>query len=115
MSIFENFKDSADKGTDASKQFVSKTFEHTKLKAFQLTALTLSVIVKLFIIGSLAILGFIFLAFSSAIAIGEYLENIAFGYLIVGLVFLTISILIYLFRKYFDRKVITSLSKIFFD
>lgn len=115
MSIFDNFKDSADKGTDASKQFVTKTLEHTKLKAFQVTALTLSIIVKLFIIGSLAVLGFIFLAISSAIALGEYFNNIALGYLLVGLFFLIISLLIYFFRKYFDKKVITSVSKIFFD
>jgi hypothetical protein len=115
MSILDNLKDSADKGTDASKQFVTKTFEHTKLKAFQVTALTLSVIVKLFIIGSLVVLGFIFLAVSSAIALGEYFENSAFGYLFVGLFFLIISLFLYFFRKYFDKKVIANVSKIFFD
>jgi hypothetical protein len=115
MSIFDNLKDSADKGTDASKQYISKTFEHTKLKAFQVTALTLSTIVKLFVIGSLAVLGFVFLSVSTAIALGEYLKNVALGYLIVGLFFVIISLLIYFFRKYFDKKVIQKVSKIFFD
>ena len=115
MSIFDNLKKSADTGTDASKQFISKTLEHTKLKAFQVTALTLSMIVKLFIIGSLAVLGFVFLAVSTAIAVGDYLNNVALGYLIVGLFFVIISFLFYLFRKYFDKKVINIVSKIFFD
>ncbi|PQJ71825.1 hypothetical protein [Polaribacter butkevichii] len=115
MSIFDNLQNSADKGTNIGKEYASKTLEHTKLKAFQVTALTISMIVKLFFIGSLAVLGFVFLAVSSAIALGDYLENIALGYLFVGLFFLVIAIIIYLFRKYFDKKVIYKISKIFFD
>lgn len=115
MSLFDNLQNSADKGTDVGKEYVSKTIEHTKLKVFQVTTLTLSMIVKLFFIGSLAVLGFIFLAISCAIALGEYLENIALGYLFVGLFFLMISLIIYYFRKYFDKKVIQKISKIFFD
>jgi hypothetical protein len=115
MSIFDNLKGSADKGTDVGKQFISKTLEHTKLKAFQVTALSLSMIVKLFIIGSLAVLGFVFLSFFTAIALGDYLNNVALGYLIVGLFFLILSLLFYFFRKFFDKKVIKMVSKIFFD
>ncbi|MDN3620791.1 hypothetical protein QWY81_15100 [Polaribacter undariae] len=115
MSIFDNIKNSADKGTEASKEYVSKTIEYSKLKAFQVTALTLSMIVKLFVIGSLSVLGFIFLAISSAIALGELLENSALGYLFVGLFFFVISIVIYLSRKSFEKKVISKVSKIFYD
>ncbi|WP_166385824.1 MULTISPECIES: hypothetical protein [unclassified Polaribacter] len=115
MSILDNLKSSADTGTDASKQFISKTFEHTKLKAFQVTALTLSMIIKLFIIGSLIVLGFLFLAISASVGLGQYLGNVAFGYLIVGSFFLVISLLSYFLRKSFDKKVITIVSKIFFD
>lgn len=115
MNLFNNFKETADKGTDLGKQFVSKTFEHTKLKAFQITALTLSMIVKLFIIGSLAVLGFVFLSVSGAIFLGEYLNNVALGYLIVAGFFLGVSLIIYLFRKQFDKTVILKVSKMFFD
>jgi len=115
MSLFNKLKDSTDKGKDASEQFISKTIEHTKLKAFQVTTLTLSILIKLFIIGSLAVLGFVFLAISAAIGLGEYLNDVALGYLFVGLFFLIISFFIYLFRKSFDKKVITTVSKIFFD
>ncbi|MDX6747105.1 hypothetical protein SHK09_09915 [Polaribacter sp. PL03] len=115
MSIFDNLGNSADKGSAASKEFVSKTYEHTKLKVFQLTALTFGMVAKLLIIGSLAFLGFLFMAFSSAIALGEYLHNVALGYLFVGLFILVISLLLYFFRKSFDKKIITKMSKIFFD
>ncbi|TXD48202.1 hypothetical protein [Polaribacter sp. IC073] len=115
MSLFNNLSNSADTGTDATKQFVTKTYEHTKLKVFQLSALTSAVIVKLFIIGGLAFLGLIFIAFSSAIALGEYLQNVALGYLCVGLIILVISLLLFFMRKTFDKIIISKLSKIFFD
>lgn len=114
MSIFDNLSDAADKGTAASEQFASKTYEHTKLKVFQLSALTVSMIAKLVIIGSLASLGCIFLAISAAIALGDYFQNAALGYLSVGSCILVISLLIYFFRKFFDNQVITKMSKIFF-
>lgn len=115
MNVLNNIKNSADKGSDAGKEYVSKSLDYAKLKAFQVTALTLSTIVKFFIIGSLTVLGFIFLAFSSAIALGEFLENVALGYLFVGLFLLVISLLIYFLRVSFDKKVISKVSEIFYD
>lgn len=115
MSLIDDLSNSAGRGTDASKEFVTKTFEYSKLKAFQISALTLGALVKIFIIGSLMLLGFIFLAFSSAIALGEYLQNISLGYLLIGAALLFISLIFYFFRKFFDKKIITTLSKIFFD
>jgi hypothetical protein len=115
MHIFDNFSESADKGTAAGKQFLSKTYEHTTLKAFQISALTVSMIAKLVVIASLASLGFVFLAISSAIALGSYFQNTALGYLSTGLLILITALLIYFFRKLFDKKVITKMSKMFFS
>ncbi|MGJ8745475.1 hypothetical protein [Polaribacter sp.] len=115
MSIFDNLRESADKGTDAGKEFVSKSFEHARLKVFQVSAITLSMIVKFLIIGSLAVLGFIFLAISLAITLGKYLQNVSLGYLYVGLMILLFSLVFYFFRKILDRKIIAKLSEIFFD
>ncbi len=115
MRIFDNFSDSADKGSAAGRQFISKTYEHTALKAFQLSALTVSMIAKLLVIGSLVSLGFVFLAISSAIALGAYFQNAALGYLAIGLLILFISLLVYFFRKQLENKVIAKMSKMFFS
>lgn len=114
MSLFGNISNSSEKGAEAGKEFVSKSFEYTKLKAFQLTTLSIGILTKLIIIGGLASLGFIFVAFSVAIALGRYFQNVALGYLAVGLIMLLISLLIYLIRKSFDKKIIRKMSKIFF-
>ena len=123
MSIFENFSNSADKGTDASKEFVSKSYEYTKFKAFQLTTLSIAIFkqfqsknfAKLLVIGGLVSLGFIFVAFSGAIALGEYLDNMALGYLCVGLCIIIFSFFLLAFRKSFYRKVVSKMSKKFFN
>ncbi|MCH3881756.1 MULTISPECIES: hypothetical protein [Tenacibaculum] len=115
MSIIDNISEAADKGTETSKEFVSKSYEYSRLKVFQLATLSMSMVVKLFVIGSLISLGFVFLLFSAAIALGSYFKNIALGYLTVGLFMLLLSLLIYLFRKSIDKKVIIKMSKIFFD
>jgi hypothetical protein len=114
MRIFDNLSDSADDGTAAGKEFASKTYEHTKLKVFQLSALTVGMIAKLVIIGSLVFLGFIFLAISAAIALGLYFQNAALGYFSVGSCIFVIALFIYFFRKFFDNQVILKMSKIFF-
>lgn len=115
MSIINNISDIADKGTETSKEFVSKSYEYSKLKVFQLATMSLSMVVKLIFIGSFVFLGFVFLSFSAAIALGSYFHNTALGYLAVGLFMLVVSILIYLFRKSFDKKIIMKMSKTFFD
>lgn len=114
MSILDNLSDSADQGSAASKKLVSKSYKYSKLKVFQITTLSISMIAKLFIIGSFAFLGLVFLAFSGAIALGEYLQNSAVGYLFISASLFFFAILMYLFRKSFDRKIISKISKIFF-
>jgi predicted anti-sigma-YlaC factor YlaD len=114
MGILNNLSDSAEDGTAAGKQFTSKTYEHTKLKAFQLSALTVGMIAKLVIIGSLVSLGVTFLVISGAMALGAWLQNAALGYLLVGSCILVISIFIYFLRNFLDNQVIIKMSKIFF-
>tara|TARA_R110001592_G_scaffold58446_4_gene177031 strand:+ start:138 stop:485 length:348 start_codon:yes stop_codon:yes gene_type:complete len=114
MSLLEDLSNSADKGTEASKELVSKSYEYSKLKAFQITTLSISMLAKLFIIGGFLSLGFVFIAISGAIALGTYFQNIALGYLAVGTATLIFTFLLYLFRKSLDRKIIIRISKIFF-
>lgn len=114
MSIIDDLNNSADKGSSAGKELINKSYAYSKLKVFQMTTLSISMLTKLFILGGFFFLGFIFIALSGAIALGEYLQNIALGYLIIGLLMLFFVLLLYLFRKYFDKKIIIKMSKTFF-
>lgn len=115
MNIIDDINKSTDRGTDIGKKYITTSYEYTKLKVFQLVTVSISTIVKLFFIGGLIAVGMVFLSFAAANFIGEYYNNIAIGYLFVGLFFLIISIFIYAMRKYIEKKIIQNMSKIFFD
>ncbi|WP_452219648.1 hypothetical protein [Lacinutrix salivirga] len=115
MSIFESLNNTTDKATDLGDKYVKTSHDYLKLKAFQQLSLSISMIVKLFAIGSLVFLGLIFLAISSAIAIGNALESFTLGCLIVALIFIICAVIVYFLRKHIDKKIIRKISIKFFN
>lgn len=115
MSIFESLIDASEDGVDSSKKYVTTSYKYTKLKIFQLLTHSISIIVKLFLIGSLVLVGGIFLAVAAAIAIGDFYNNPYLGYLVIGGSLFLFSLLLYLFRGVIDKKIIKKLSSQFFD
>ncbi|APZ46352.1 hypothetical protein BW723_08600 [Polaribacter reichenbachii] len=115
MNIFEAFKSNSEEGVDAGKDYVNASFEYGKLKTFQILTYSLSAFTKLLLIGSLLGIGVIFVSVAGAIALGNYLGNIALGHLIVGLFLAFLGFLIYLLRKrIIDKKIISEMSNQFF-
>lgn len=78
-------------------------------------ALSATSITKMMIIGSLVSIGMLFLSISGAIAIGDYLENTALGYFIIGSVYVFFGIILFLMRKLIEKTIIKKLSKKVFD
>jgi hypothetical protein len=56
-----------------------------------------------------------FLAFALALALGEWLDSLALGYLIVAAIFLIVTAVVYYNRAFINNKIIKSLSSKFFD
>jgi len=115
MTIFESLNETTDKAANSAEKYVNTTQAYLRLKVFQQITLSLSLIVKLALIGSLIMLGIIFTAVSGALAIGNAIGNIPVGYLIVGLCFLLLALVIYYFRKHIERKIISLMSEKYFD
>ncbi len=114
MDLLESIIHTSDNGVDVSKKYLLTSYKYTKLKIFYLLTSSLATFIKVFLMGSLIATGFIFAAIAGAIALGEYFNNAAYGYLIVGGGMLLIGLLSLLFRKIIDRKVIKTTSKNFF-
>jgi len=115
MEVIDKINKTTNKGADLSKKYIETSLELGKLKIFQLVTVSISTIVKMFLIGGFISIGLIFLAFAFAIFLGNYLNNISLGYLIVGLFFFIISLIIFFLRKKIDKKIIRKMSKIFFE
>ena len=115
MNIFESLNDTSGKLIDAGDAYVKKTEEYYKLKLFQQISVSISLITKAFIIGGLLFVGLFFLALALALALGEWLDNLALGYLIVAALFLLITVILYYNRQVINKKIIRTLSIKFFD
>lgn len=115
MTVFESLNETTDKATETAERYVKASKEYFKLKVFQQLTLILSLITKFAVIGVLLTLGFIFMAVAGAMALGEALENMPLGYLIVGFVFFMISLIVYLLREKINTKIISSVADKFFE
>ncbi|MBU2997727.1 hypothetical protein KO500_14855 [Cellulophaga baltica] len=115
MSIIKSLDETTSNAAQSGEDYVKKTQKYYELKIFQQISILSSYILKVAIIGSLCILGLIFLAIAGATALGNYFHDRALGHLCTGLIFFATIILIYLFRKYIDKFIIKKLSKTYFD
>ncbi|HLV14910.1 MAG TPA: hypothetical protein VKY41_07000 [Xanthomarina sp.] len=115
MNIFETINHKSGKMADAGETYVKKSQEYFKLKIFQQISVSISLVAKVLVIGGLMFIGLFFLAFALALAIGQWLDNLALGYLIVALLFLLATTLVYYKRAFINNKIIKSLSSKFFD
>ncbi|MEZ4803409.1 MAG: phage holin family protein [Gelidibacter sp.] len=114
-NIFESINNTSDKAVDIGEKYINDTQEYYRLKIFQQLTVSISLVAKVLVIGGLLFIGLIFLAVAAALAIGDWLDNVALGYVIVSGAFLVICAIVYYSRSFINHKVITKLSPKFFD
>lgn len=115
MNVFDSIGEISEKASDAGETYFKASHQYLRLKVFQQLTLSVSMIAKLVAISLFVLLGFIFCAVAAAMAIGDALENILFGYLIVGILFLLTSVLIYFGRTYINTIDIQKIGSKFFS
>ncbi len=114
MSLFNSINETTDKATNIGEKYFIASRDYFKLKLFKQTAIGLSYFSKLLIYSILLMLVIIFVSISGAFAIGNALESLSLGFLIVGGILLVITIIAFLLSKYIDNTIIKNLSKKFF-
>ncbi|MGI9547381.1 MAG: LPXTG cell wall anchor domain-containing protein [Flavobacteriaceae bacterium] len=95
--------------------YLEDSVEYAKLKSFKLSMVLVTYVIKVLIIGIIAMLAFFVLSLAAASAMNEYLGNNHSGYLIVGLIYLVLGFLFYLFRKKMNKPILRGFSKHFFN
>lgn len=115
MSLFESLDSSSAQARNIGEKYVKASHKYLRLKIFQQLTLSLSLVIKFFAIGSFIFLAFLFLAITAAIAIGNALESLTLGCLIVAMVFILLAIVVYYLRKTIERKIVKTISIKFFD
>ncbi len=115
MRIVDFIVDKSNDAINYSEDYIKSSEKYFKLKFFEQYSLTLSLLVKLAIITAFLFMAIMFLCFSAAIALGTLFNNLALGYLTIGVVFILLTILVFSLRRKIDNKVIQSLSNNFFS
>lgn len=115
MNIFESVNETTGKMSDAGQTYLKKTEEYYTLKAFQQLTLSISLVAKALVIGGLLFITLMFLAVAGAIVIGNWLDHVALGYVIVAGVFLITTVIIYFNRYLISNAIIKTFSLKFFD
>ena len=111
--MLNDFNESSKKAVDLGQRYIETSKAYFKLKIFQQLAISISLVGKVLAVGSFIFIAFLFFSIGAAIFIGDWLENMALGCIIVGAISLMIALLLFRQRKFINRMVITKLSKNF--
>ncbi len=114
MNIFESINNNSTKSVEFGETYLKTSYKYYKLKIFEQMTLSVSLIMKMILIGGLLFVGFLFLVISSTIALGYFLDNMALGCLFVGSLFFILGFITYMFRHLISKKVIQIMSSKFF-
>lgn len=113
---FEEIKDNIDDIKVDSEEFLRSSMNYYRLWGFKVTAKAGSIFMTLLLVGLFIMISVLFFSLSAAFAIGECLDSRPIGFLIVGVVYLLITLLAYLFRKQLvEKPLIKKLSEIIFN
>lgn len=115
MAVFDSLNKTADMALEKGNEFVKNSEAYYKLKLFQILTSSLSMLIKAAIAGAFIFIALLFIAIATATGIGNYLNNIALGYIIVSIIFFTLAIVTYLLRVHVENLIIRKLSIIFFE
>ena len=113
---FEKVKENIDDIKVNTKSFVDANLDYFTLLGFKITTKASSLIIKIILLSLFLLLSLIFLSFALAYAIGTCIESYALGFLIVGGIYILISLILY-FKggSFIDKPMIRTFSEIFFN
>jgi hypothetical protein len=114
-NIFESVNETSNKAVDIGEKYIKDSQEYYKLKIFQQLSVSVSLVTKALVIGGLLFIGLMFLAFAAAYGIGNWVNNVALGYVIVAAIILLMAAIVYLKRGMINKKIIIILSNKFFN
>lgn len=115
MSIFEDLKHTTDKTSDIGERYIRASHQYFRLKVFQQLTISLSMAVKVLVVGTFLFGGLIFLSIAGAIELGNELDSYSLGFLLVGLIYMVLSLIFYVFRRAFNTFVIKKIGVKFFN
>ncbi|KAB1067764.1 hypothetical protein F6U93_09170 [Tamlana haliotis] len=115
MGLIDAINETNTKAVHMSERYVKESYTFHRLKIFKEITVSISLVFKLVVIGGFGLIATLLAAMGLALLIGKMIANYPLGFLIVGGLFMVVSIIAYLFRRHFNDMVVKKLSKPFFN
>lgn len=113
---FEELKESTGKIQEETKAYLESTVQYYKLLGFKIVMKSTRMIVRFLLLGFFLMIAFLFGSIAAALAIGNAVNSMALGFLIVAGAYFLIIILIYTLRlRIVERYILRKFSKLFFN
>ena len=112
---FEELKENLFEADVNIKSYAKSSEEYIKLKSFKALMISITFITKLLIISALVGIVLLLLSLALAIFLGEVLDNLILGFLIVGLFYALIGLLAYFLRNKVNSPLLKNFSNYYFN
>ena len=97
------------------RSYIENTGEYYKLQGFKIGMRSITSFAKMLMLGSVVLLALFMLSFAAAYGIGLWLDSTFLGFLFVGLFYILIGIIFYLYRNLLDRLMLRKFSEYYFE
>lgn len=116
MDFNKELKEDFEKIKVDAKAYLDLNVEYFQLLGLKISCKAFSLILKIFLLALFLSIALLFLSIAGAFALGNLLESYTLGFLLVGVIYLLITLVIYLNRKkIIDIPVIKKLSEMFYE
>lgn len=113
--MFEKLKDNIQETQDTIKELVDGNMAYYKLWVFKVIVRSVSSLFQLLLIGILLVMVLVFISIAAAISIGYAFDNYALGFLIIGVVYLLMTLVVFAIRSKIEKPIIKTLSEILYN
>lgn len=111
----EDVKENIDDLKKQAKELLDANIRYYKLWGFKLLMKSTTMMLKMFLLAIMLLIVTIFFSIALALGIGYWLDNFAYGFLIVGLIYLIVAIFVYKVQdKIVEGPILARFSKLFF-
>jgi ABC-type multidrug transport system fused ATPase/permease subunit len=111
---FEEIKENAEDLKQEVKKLIDANLKYYKLWGFKIVMKSTTMMLKLFLLAVMLMIVTIFFSIAAALGIGYLLDNFAYGFLIIGFVYLILAIVVYYVQdKIVEGPMLSRFSKIF--
>ena len=113
---FEDIKENSEDLLEQAKTFLESNVSYYKLWLFKATMKSTTMLLKLFLLSVMLVMVTVFFSIAAALTIGYGLGNFVYGFLIVGGIYLILSIIIYKIQdNIVEGPILKKFSEFFFN